>query len=315
MLDDDTLAVDDTDDDFDFEDHEDDTLEDGAALPDDGETDPDEDEFLDDEAEPTDEDGEAEGDQEEAEPEAQQFELDNGDTVTLDELTDGYLRQADYTRKTTEIAREREAVAEERTVHAERANFTEQVLQGLIGFAERLVPPQPDMELMHTDPMAYQTQLLLRQQAEQEVRNLFQVQNIIGQHSQEGHNGDLERMRAVESDKLLAAMPHLSDPARRTAFDDANRKTALEFGFTEEEIGQAMDHRILRLVHYARLGKKAESNRNNAQRRIAAPKRRKSAKSSTNGRMTGAQKAARQYRKTGDLRAAEALVDAALEED
>lgn len=223
---------------------------------------------------------EAEGDEPEAneedgddEPNAEMVTLSDGTQIPISEIESGAYRQSDYTRKTTELAREREEVDGLKSQYQERTQSFQHTFQKLTQFVEGLVPPAPSLELAKSDPGQYQYQNALRQQALNELQGLMQVQEEAQGQMQGAQSQDFERYREAEAAKLAEAIPDLKDPDKRAKFDDDNRKTASDFGFSDDEIAQTADHRVLSLVHYARLGKRAEQNRKNAQRRVEAPKK------------------------------------------
>lgn len=257
------------------EDHGYDNLDDAAkALADDdtetGEEAPTEDEAESDEPEADSEEDEEQGDDE---PDAEMVTLSDGTQIPISEIESGAYRQKDYTQKTMELAREREEVDSLKSQWTERNQSFQNTFQKLTKFVEGLVPPAPPLELARSDPSQYQYQVALRQQALTELQGLMEVQEEAQGQLQGAQSQDFERYREAEAKKLAEAMPALRDPAKRAKFDDDNRKTAADFGFSEDEIAQTADHRVLSLVHYARLGKIAEQNRKNAKRRVEAPKK------------------------------------------
>lgn len=195
--------------------------------------------------------------------------LGDGEQVALGELKDGYFRQKDYTHKTGEVAEERKALVATRETYAQEAQSLQTAYQNLQQYLEGLIPPEPDIGLAQSDPATYQYQLALRNNTIAELTKVQEAGQQVQDQRQTAYEGDLDRYRAAEDAKLVKALPILSAPGRRAAFDAANKKTGLEFGFSQEEIAKTLDHRILHLVHYARLGKIAEKNRKNAGRRVA----------------------------------------------
>ncbi|CCN84541.1 conserved hypothetical protein [Vibrio nigripulchritudo SFn27] len=194
--------------------------------------------------------------------------LDDGESVQLDELKKGYFRQKDYTHKTEALAQERKAVATLRENYDQQAQSLQTAYQNLTQFLESLIPPEPDLGLAQSDPAAFQYQTALRNSAVAEIEKVFAASEQAQSTIQAASEQDKAHVRSEEDAKLLNAMPMLKDPGRRASFDAANKKTALEFGFSEQDIESTADHRILQLVHYARIGKVAEKNRKNARRRL-----------------------------------------------
>lgn len=233
----------------------------------DGEFDPDQDEADPDADE--DDEPEADGDA----PTDELIALDDGTQVPMSELRTGYMKSQDYTQKTTELAEERKAFVEQRDTLSERGQYVEQTFSNLIEHLAAYVPPEPELALAQSNPGEYQYQKALRENTIAELSQIVQMQNEFAGAKSGFAEGDLETLKTSEDAKLLKAMPHLKDGAKRTAFDTANKKTAMDFGFSEEEIDGAMDHRVLQLVHYARLGRTAEQNRANAKRRVQKPQK------------------------------------------
>lgn len=269
---------------------------------------PDEDEaaLVDDEPEEEEATPEAEEEPEEA-PEAEAGDdvlvtLDGDEKVTLKDLKAGYFRQADYTRKTTELAQERKAVEATKATLTERTSVVETALQNLSGYLQGLIPPEPPLQLAQTDPGRYQYQRALRESAIAELGQLVSIKGQVDTHKQSVSEQDQRAYMEAEGAKLVKAMPHLTDPGKRAAFDASVKAAALEFGFSEDEVAATVDHRILRLVHYARIGQRAEANRNNAARRVVeTPKEGKAKPSTVPARVVQNQRALRQLSKTGSL--------------
>lgn len=115
------------------------------AEPEQPETETDPDEGQPDPDEPEDEDGEdEEGDDAEDEPAPVTVQdetvlvLDDGTTLTGKELSDGYLRQADYTRKTQELAEQR------REVETQMDDLAASVESNPVGWVENIVSQAQD---------------------------------------------------------------------------------------------------------------------------------------------------------------------------
>jgi hypothetical protein len=228
---------------------------------------------LEDDGEP---DGEPQGEDPDAEPaeedDSVMVTLDGDEKVTLKELKAGYFRQRDYTHKTTEVAQERKAAEATKAAYAERNAVLETALQNLGGYLQGLIPPEPPLQLAQTDPGRYQYQRALRESAIAELGQLVSIKGQVDTHNQAVSESELREYRDREQAALVKAMPALADPVKRVAFDQSVKTAAKAFGFTDDEISATADHRILRLVHFARLGQKAEENRNNAKKRIETPR-------------------------------------------
>lgn len=266
--------------------------------------------FSDDDDDTEEQPEEAEAQEEEAEDEAESEDvtvitLSDGTETTLQEVEewrDGTMRTADYTKKTTEVKREREALQADRETLTKRVEETERALQAAQSVIQTLVPPAPTYELFQRDPQAYEQQKMLYEAAKlQIVQPMMQTMQQLQAKRSEISEDEVNRYRKSEDEKLVKAMPHLSDPAKRHAFDKDVKEAALDFGFTEDEIAQTADSRILQLVHYARLGKRAEHNRNNAKRRVETPKAGTAKRAKVPAQVTKNREAMRRLSKSGSL--------------
>ena len=193
--------------------------------------------------------------------------LSDGDQVKLEELKAGYFRQKDYTHKTEELARERGEIKQIRTTYAQHSRNLQAAQQNLAQFLSGLIPPEPDLSLAQSDPGAYQYQQALRQSAVGELQQVLQAGRQVNARARQMQAYELSKIKSQEEARLIQAMPSLKDSGRRSKFQADVRQAALDFGFTEAEIDTTLDHRILRLVHFARHGKQALDNRSKAARR------------------------------------------------
>lgn len=215
-----------------------------------------------------------EAEEPESDPSDAFVEMPDGTELSLSEIADlqaNGLRAQDYTHKTTEVAREREAVDAAKQTYSDRIQYAETTLQKLSGFVESLIPPEPSIELAQTNPGAYTQQLAVRNGALSELQKVFAIKDDMQAHKGKVSEADMSAYSTREGASLVKAMPHLADPVKKAAFDKSVAETAAEFGFTPEEIASTKDHKILQLVHYARLGKQASKNRANAKRRVQTP--------------------------------------------
>ncbi len=227
--------------------------------------------------------------------------MPGGEELPLGELKRGYLRHRDYTHKTEDVARAREIVEDMHDTYVERNQSLQNAFQNLTEFVGGMIPAEPDVSLARTDPGRYQEAMALRDRAIRDVQGLLQAKQEVDESAYIADSEDFARMVAGEDGALVQAMPVLKDPGRRAAFDAANRQTAQEFGFSDEEISTTIDHRILQLVHYARLGKIAETNRKNAARRINDKPRRGGPSLPATGKRSRSREAMKRLSTTGSM--------------
>ena len=163
--------------------------------------------------------------------------LEDGTEATLEELVNGNLRQADYTRKTEALAEERREIQEIRSAADARAEEITRTYDGLVEFLQGILPPEPSLELLGQDQQEYLRQQAIRKGFTDELCAVLSKQAEAVNMAQQENGAELERMRVAETKKLVEVMPMLSDPMNMDQFKDNVKKTAIELGFSENEIG------------------------------------------------------------------------------
>jgi hypothetical protein len=183
--------------------------------------------------------------------------VDGKDTpVTLKEALAGYQRYADYTRKTTEVAEARKAVEAE---VASIRNQREQYAAGLRAIQASLGPEnqEPTAEqwnqLRQVDPVRYGTEWADYQRRQEQRLAVRAEQNRIGEEQRADLLAKVHTHLEGERQKLVAAIPVFADVAKAPAEMKALRDYAAKtFGYSEQEMDQAYDHRMIVAIDKAR---------------------------------------------------------------
>lgn len=177
--------------------------------------------------------------------------LDGGEQVTLDDLKKGYLRQADFTRKTQDLSNRRTALEAD-------VQRLEGITQAFIDHLSSMVPAEPNPALALTDPNRYTAQKAQYDAAVAQVQKLIEIgskpKEITDARTKEQHQ---ERVTA-ENQSLAAMFPKTATPEGRQAFFQNVSEVARNVGFTDQEIRSVIDHRVFALAHWAKLGMEAE---------------------------------------------------------
>lgn len=249
---------DDTRPDWDFYDPDEDTVEaETPALIDDDGQDADDDP----ETEPAETEADEDGDEETATA-AELVELPDGTKVERDEVVKGYLRQADYTRKTTEVATRQRALEAETT----RING---ITETFIDHLSKLIPPAPGQELAYRDPNAYTRQKAAHDAAVAQVQELIRVGEGAKQAAQSVSQVDHRRIVAEENARLAERFPETATPKGRQAFFSQAAEAAQQAGFSMGELQGVTDHRMFALAHLASLGMKAQQAQGRAREKAS----------------------------------------------
>lgn len=185
----------------------------------------------------------------------------NGEKLALSQLKSGYMRQADYTRKTQELGNKT------RDLDALSARVTNSV-NVIAEFLVKQIPEAPNPQLAMTNPGQFVQQKALHEAATAQVNALLEQ---AGQVKDVGTKlSDEQRKSLIEDEnaKLAMAFPQTATDEGRKKFFDAAASAARELGFSDEEIGQSVDHRMFALAHYAKLGMQAEQAKAKAKAKV-----------------------------------------------
>ena len=213
--------------------------------------------------------------------------LDTGEQLTMDaivELKKSGMMQADYTRKTQELAETRRQLE----ANAERINST---IDAFSSYLASLLPPEPDPALAYGDDAA---RTAYTQQKASYDAALKQVQQVIsmGQQSKattaEMTSEQRKEQLRSENAALEEKLPHLKDPKKREEFNAVVFRTAKDFGFTEKELDESVDHRLYHLGYWAHKGILAEQAKTKALKKTvnvppASPGKKRVKKANTAG--------------------------------
>ena len=200
------------------------------------------------EAEADDEvDDEAEED-ESGGPAAIEIEID-GQTarLTADEVKAGYLRASDYTRKTQEVARDREAIAEQRKAFEQAQQRAYQQFEQQLVALQALQEPEPNWKAIRAeDPLGY-----IDRKAEWDEKQAAR-NGLIQQHRQrlaaQQEQAQAARFQQVQAQrqKLPEIIPEWRDQTvmQREAVELAQALKA--DGFDPQDVDSISDARLVR---------------------------------------------------------------------
>lgn len=220
-----------------------------------------------DEGTQTDEEGAApEAETEEADAEASTapatVSLPDGSKVSLDELTKGYLRQSDYTRK-------QQAMAEKSRALDADLQRIDGITNAFIDHLASMIPAEPDTALALRSPDQY-----VRAKAQYDAA-VAQVQKLIELGSQPKQIKDAlsseakKEKLAEENRKLAERFPHVANEEGRKKFFESVADAAQEIGYSLDDLNSVDDHRLFALGYWANEGMKAHKAREAAKAKVA----------------------------------------------
>lgn len=209
---------------------------------------------------------------------------DDGE-LTLAEVRDGYLRQADYTRKTQSHAEK--VKAETAKIEKQQAELSqrEQFVQDSLGYLAQDIAsyPSDDQLLSMLDPssQSYDPDGYHRIRAEKGAKEdrfnqmMAEFERRRSAARQE-HAAKVQEHNKAQEKRLLEALPSLKEAPKRSEFVQNIRQYLTESGYSEKQVEQyfngAWDAGHILMVDKARRFDELEKNRKKAKPLKALPK-------------------------------------------
>lgn len=265
------------------------------------------------EDESTDETEESEGEAEEKAEEVFTVKVDGEEIqVTRDELLKGYSRQADYSRKTMQIAEEKKQfLAEAAAVSQERAKYAE-LLKTLEETITQYEPQEPDWRYLQTtmEPGEFAREYALWSQHKQEKANIQREREAVEQTLRAEQEKALREHLAEQHRLLIEAVPEWQDGEKLKAAKAELTAAAEAVGFTAQDLNRVSDYRLVMLLRKAALYDASQKKRPELQKRVETVK---IAKPGSKGELKGKKKtpleiAEKRLAQTGSVRDAAAAM-------
>jgi hypothetical protein len=175
--------------------------------------------------------------------------------VGIDELKNGYQRQADYTRKSQALAEQRketEAIQSERMQLEQERQMYANGLQMLQEQQSAKLKPFESVDweaLKAEDPYQYMIKKDEYRDAQERVTNIQQQQNLVQQEQAQQAQQARAHFVQQEYSKLVKALPEWNDKESTVKKDV--QEYAKSVGFLPEEINQLADHRSVLIIKKA----------------------------------------------------------------
>lgn len=187
--------------------------------------------------------------------------LPDGTVTTVNDLKQGSLRLADYTRKTQEVAANRRELESRQAEIAQQAQAFEQTINFAIQVAQTGLPAEPDRQLLADDPISYLQQKAERDSRIQQLQQLYAAKQQHEQAQVTERQNAIQQWLTVERQRLTDAMPELKDIAKLQAFNAELVKGIEHYGFSQQDLESVYDHRLILLAKDAMAYRKLIANK------------------------------------------------------
>jgi len=188
--------------------------------------------------------------------------------VTLDELRNGYQRDADYRRKTEELSNDRKNFQSES--EKQRLDYS----QKLNELNQSLSVAQQDLnaEINSADlDKLYDEDPTEAARVERKLKKKQEALNQSLQKAQTEQKQQFETFLQDQQRKLVSKMPEFSDPAKASSLKANMKNTLNNYGFNDQEVAQVYDHRIVMLVNDAMKYRSMQNSKPNLAKKISKP--------------------------------------------
>jgi len=173
--------------------------------------------------------------------------------VTLDELIKSYQLGTDYTKKSQAVAEERKVVEAERQAVQEAKQMRDTYAQRLEMIEQMLQPQQEENldYLKETDPIGYSVKVAEMVQREKQLAAVQAERYRINQQQEQDRQAQMQSVVAEEMQKLSAAIPEFTDPAKGEAIRNDIRAFGKQLGFSDNELAAVYDSRAVLTLYKA----------------------------------------------------------------
>jgi len=176
------------------------------------------------------------------------------ESVTLDELKNGYQRGRDYTQKTQELSKNRkEFEVEQQAVAQERQQYQAALQQ----FDQILVQQEDEYNQIDWNQLAAEDPSLfvLKQKEFQDIQTRKMQSKQEQQRILQTQQAEIQRkhqdMVRDESEKLVGVFPEFLDAGKRETLRQGWTDYALSQGYAKDEIDAVVDHRAFVILDKA----------------------------------------------------------------
>tara|TARA_R110000744_G_scaffold107013_2_gene203429 strand:- start:2134 stop:3096 length:963 start_codon:yes stop_codon:yes gene_type:complete len=172
----------------------------------------------------------------------------NGENISLEDVGKGYLRQADYTKKTQEMAASRKAMSDlQASIAAEREH-----LQQVLAMSTKVENDAPDwVQLATDDPLEYTRQRAIFDANESQRSAQNAESERLATIRQQEQQEQLQTFVAEQGQKLNEQIPELAGD-KASDYKAGITKYMQNVGYSAEELGRLFDHRAVILADKAR---------------------------------------------------------------
>lgn len=197
--------------------------------------------------------------------------------LSLEEIRNGYQREADYRRKTQEVAEQRKQL-EQRLAEADHQAQTRlQQLDDTIQLAARELNTEYQainwQQLREEDPSEFSARQLEFQQRQGRLQQAYAQLQQERQQAQFQSQQKYQEFLQQEQQKLVQAIPEWKDEEVAKKERNELREYAMNHGYSEQDVNSIADHRQVTILRKAMLWDQLQKSKPEVENKVRrAPK-------------------------------------------
>ena len=171
--------------------------------------------------------------------------------VSLKEALEGYIRTETFHRRLSEVAETNKVIQRAASEVVQNYEYARQMIDVMEGQMNEMVPPEPDWDkLFAEDPAKARNLQKYYQQVEAFKGKLKQQREDVAKAVENHQSQQLKAFAEKEEIRFarLNAKNWGTDPKKKSKDLQSMRRTALQEGFSQEEINQVYDSRMLMIL-------------------------------------------------------------------
>ena len=188
--------------------------------------------------------------------------------VTLDELRNGYSRDADYRRKTEDLAFDKKQFMSESEKQRQDYSTKLNELNQMMSVAQEQLNNEissADLEKLYEEDPTEAARIEHRLKRKQEKLNQAMEKTQSEQKQQ------FDSYLQEQQKSLVSKLPEFSNPEKASQLKSSMKTTLNSYGFNDQEISQVYDHRIVMLVNDAMKYRNLQKAKPNIAKKISKP--------------------------------------------
>ncbi|HXK16801.1 MAG TPA: hypothetical protein VNG33_03270 [Polyangiaceae bacterium] len=198
--------------------------------------------------------------------------LRDGTAVTVGELKKLADEAKEFKRRESEFTAQRQQIEARAAQNAQQEQLFANTITQAIAALQHALPPEPDPALRESDPIEYFLRKDQREAKLAELNRLDAARNYAAHQARAEQAQNFQARLKTEQSQLYERAPDLADEGKRREFYNNMISTGKAYGFSEDEMNNVHDHRVMLLVKDAIAYRKLQDGKPKAMEKAKSAK-------------------------------------------